>query len=196
LSPTSTPHSRQESGTRGRTRRAILAAATSVLARDPSAPLTDIAKAAQVGRATLHRYFSDRAELHRAVVADCHQTIKEAVADAAPDHGDAREALRRLVTGFVDAGDRILFLYGAFRSDEDETDEEMPDATGDAVISLIRRGQEEGVFTRDLEPDWIENVLWALVFAGCEVAREGRLPRHGVASTIIRTLEGGIVRGE
>src|SRR5690606_40490553 len=38
-------------------------------------PISDIAKAAQVGRATLHRYFSDRAELHRAVVADCHQTI-------------------------------------------------------------------------------------------------------------------------
>ncbi|GAB3747273.1 hypothetical protein GCM10027590_65880 [Nocardiopsis nanhaiensis] len=63
-----------------------------------------------------------------------------------------------------------------------------------AVIDLVRHGQDEGVFTADLDAKWIENTLWSLVFAGCEESRSGTAPRHVIAANIIRTLEGGIVR--
>ena len=59
-----------ETGTRGRTRKAILDAAIRVLAADPSASLGQIADAADVGRTTLHRYFPDRAELLAAVMQE------------------------------------------------------------------------------------------------------------------------------
>ena len=53
-------------GLRGRTRKAILDAAMSVLAENPSAPLSEIAAAAEVGRSTVHRYFAERTELIKA----------------------------------------------------------------------------------------------------------------------------------
>ncbi|WP_435107212.1 TetR/AcrR family transcriptional regulator [Nocardiopsis synnemataformans] len=187
-----------ESGPRARTRRAILDAAVSVLVRDPAAPLVEIAKAADVGRSTLHRYFKDRPELYRAVLEHSQQAITEVVAGSAVGQGRADEALRQLITGLVNAGDRILFLFYGYRSEEDGDDQEKgsTDGSDDAIIRLIRRGQEEGTLTRDLDAEWIENALWSLVFAGCEEARNGKLPRHGVAATVIRTFEGGVVRGD
>jgi hypothetical protein len=35
-------------------------------------------------------------------------------------------------------------------------------------------------------------VLWALVYTGLEEAESGRLPRHGITATVIRTFENGI----
>lgn len=85
--------------------------------------------------------------------------------------------MRRLVTAMVDVGDRVLFLYGDPRVLEraGETADGSPE-----VIRLIERGQAAGVF--DSGGAWIEQVLWALVYAGCAAAGRGTLPRHAVAT--------------
>src|ERR671912_1074180 len=100
------------SGVRDRTRRAILGAAASVLARDRAAPLAEIAEAAGVGRSTLHRHFADREELVAAAVEDSLAALGQAVEDAALDQGPPQEAMRRLVAAMVDVGDRLMFLFG------------------------------------------------------------------------------------
>jgi hypothetical protein len=48
------------------------------------------------------------------------------------------------------------------------------------------------VFDPEVSPGWVEHVLWALVYTAAEEANNGRLPRHGVTATVIRTLENGI----
>ncbi len=60
------------SGPRERTRKAILDAAMTVLADNPSASLTDIAAAADVGRSTVHRYYPERTDLLRALARHVH----------------------------------------------------------------------------------------------------------------------------
>src|SRR5918996_3162575 len=179
-------------GVRNRTRRASLGAAASVLARDRSATLADIAEAAEVGRSTLHRYFPDREGLLEAVVEDSLETLDRAVAEAALDQGPPLEAMRRLFTAMVEVGDRILFLFGDPRVLEGRQDPEPSDRP---VIELIERGQAEGVFDRQVGAGWIEHVLWALVYTAAEEAANGRLPRHGVTATAIRTFEHGIRAG-
>ncbi|SCD60965.1 transcriptional regulator, TetR family [Streptomyces sp. DvalAA-19] len=197
-----------ESGTRNRTRRAILGAAAEVLARDRTATLADIAKAAQVGRSTLHRYFPDRDVLVHAAVADSYLVIQQSIQDAAVDQGTALEAMRRLVAAIVDTGGRMLFLYGDSRVLEDfaardggsDTEEPgegsesdtAPDSVSSMVVDLIRRGQSEGVFDPGLDVDWVQDVIWALVYTGCEAASRGTLPRHGVTTAVVRMLENGI----
>ncbi len=186
-----------ESGTRSRTRRAILAAAASVLARNRTATLADIAAAADVGRSTLHRYFPDRDELIKAAVEDSLRLIEQAVADAAIDQGPPAEALRRLVAAHVEVGDRLLFLFGDPRTLEGVTLQsvgERPTAGERAMLDLIERGQRAGVFDPDLPVGWIQHTLWALVYTGLEAAALGVLPRHGVTATVIKTLENGIRR--
>ncbi|WP_093653608.1 TetR/AcrR family transcriptional regulator [Streptomyces wuyuanensis] len=181
-----------ESGTRSRTRRAILGAAAEVLARDRAATLADIARAAQVGRSTLHRYFPDRDVLVEAAVADAYLVIQQSIQDAAVDEGPPLAALRRLVTAMVDAGDRLLFLYGDSSVLEGYEAGDEPDSVAQMMADLIKRGQAEGVFDPDLAVQWIQDTLWALVYTGCDSAGRGVLPRHGVATAVIRMLENGI----
>ena len=33
-------------------------------------------------------------------------------------------------------------------------------------IALIKRGQAEGAFDPDVSPEWIQRVLWSLVYTG------------------------------
>jgi AcrR family transcriptional regulator len=182
---------RPESSVRSRTRSAILAAAASVFARDRAATLPDVAKAAGIGRTTLHRYFPDRESLIESALKDSIQAIQQSMADAALDQGPPLEAMRRAVAAMVAAGDRLLFVFG---------DPRVPKGHGtqdgavprDPVIDLIKRGQAEGVFDPEVGAGWIQHVLWVLVYRGCEDADTGELPRHVITATVTRTLENGI----
>ena len=177
---------------RSRTRGAIVAAAASVLARDRTATLPDIAEAAGVGRTTLHRYFPDRESLIEATIEDSIQAIHQSVADAALDQGSSLAAMRRAVAAMVAVGDRLMFVFGDPRVLEGYG---APDAVvppDDPVIDLIKRGQAEGVFDPEVSASWIQHVLWVLVYRGCEDADRGELPRHGITATVVRTLENGI----
>ncbi|WP_433420763.1 TetR/AcrR family transcriptional regulator [Microtetraspora malaysiensis] len=181
-----------ESGVRGRTRRAILAAAASALARDRGATLADIAEAAQVGRSTLHRYFPDRHDLLNATIVDSFRVVEQSIAAAAVDQGPPREAMRRLITAMVDVGDRLAFLFGDPRVLEENSACFEPDASVPTALSLIERGQAEGVFDPQVSAEWIQEMLYAITYTGWEAAERGLLPRHGVTSTVIRTFENGL----
>ncbi|MFE3492669.1 TetR/AcrR family transcriptional regulator [Streptomyces sp. NPDC059175] len=186
-----------ESGTRSRTRRAILDAASSVLARDRRAPVAAIAKAADVGRSTLHRYFPDREQLVLTAALDSLEMIDGAVRDAATDEGAPAEAMRRLTTALVGLGDRLLFVFGDPQLIEEVAAEEGGEGDVEPlVLALISRGQLEGVFDSGVSAEWIMQVLWAMVYAGAEAAQRGTVPRHGVTAHVIRTLERGILAPE
>ena len=183
--------SRPESSARSRTRGAILVAAASVFARDRAATLPDVAKAAGVGRTTLHRYFPDRESLIEAALEDSIQAIQQSMTDAALGQGTPLEAMRRAVAAMVAVGDRLLFVFGDPRVPKGHGTRDGA-APRDPVIDLIKRGQAEGVFDPEVSAQWIQHVLWVLVYRGCEDADTGELPRHGVTATVTRTLENGI----
>ena len=185
-------HVRPKSSVRNRTRGAILAAAASVLARDRTAILADIAEASGVGRTTLHRYFPDRESLIEATIEDSIRAIQQSVAEAVLDQGSSLDAMRRAVAAMVAVGDRLLFVFGDPRvlAGYGARDGGVP--PNDPVIDLIRRGQAEGVFDPEVSASWIQHVLWVLVYRGCEDADRGELPRHGITATVIRTLENGV----
>jgi AcrR family transcriptional regulator len=179
-----------ETGARARTRSAILRAAASALAHNRAATLPDIAEAAGVGRTTLHRYFADRETLLRATVHNSVRVLQQSMVDADTRHGPAHEALRRVVGAMVAAGDHLLFLFGDPRALAGTTGAGWP--TDDPVYELIERGQADGTFDSGVSARWIQHSLWALVYRGYEDADRGELPLHGVAPTVIRTLENGI----
>lgn len=182
------------SGARNRTQRAILAAAASVLARDRSATLPQIALAADVGRTTLHRYFPERDGLISAAVDDSLELIGQAIEEAAPHQGSAWEAMRRLVAALASVSDRIMFVFGdpALLRDPGPaptSGQRLPD---DPVLALIQRGQADGVFAADVSALWLQQVLWALLYTAFEQVERGTLARFDVVPTVLRTLERGI----
>lgn len=193
MSSTVPPHAAPvESRVRARTRRAILTAAASVLARNRGATLAEIAEAADVGRTSLHRYFPDRESLISAVVKDSAGVMSRAIQDARLDDDGPVQALRRLAGTLLDAGDHLLFLFSdpGVRVTYESMNE--PGARTGAVARLIDRGRAEGVFDSEVSSAWIESAFWALVYAGCDAVHNGRLLRHEALNSVLRSLENGM----
>ncbi|WP_076241631.1 TetR/AcrR family transcriptional regulator [Mycobacterium sp. NS-7484] len=178
------------SATQARTRGAIIEAAAAVLADDRTATLPDIARAAGVGRTTVHRYFPDRECLINETIVDSVRVVSEAVAAAAPEEGCPVDAMRRVINAMISVGNRILFLFNDPAVTRDMPPEALPDSK--RLISLIERGQAEGVFDPESSALWIEHALFGLVNWACQDSKEGLMPRHAAAPAVIRTFERGI----
>jgi AcrR family transcriptional regulator len=189
-----------ESGSRSRTRRAILDAAVVVFTQRRTASLADVAAEASVARSTLHRYFADRAELVHALAEDVLGDVERVMTEAALDQGSPREALQRLTSGYFGLGPRIFFLFNEPSFNDPEPDERVRaffsrlDEVGKPVEALIERGHREGVFAESLTVGWITRMLWWMVYIGWEAVDEGDLPRLAAPATILQTIEHGILR--
>ncbi|RBM11755.1 TetR/AcrR family transcriptional regulator [Streptomyces sp. PT12] len=180
-------------GTLARTRRAILDAAIAVYTEDKAAPLGEVARAAGVGRSTLHRYFPDRAALVRGLLEDCTETIERALADAALDQGPIAEAFPRLVRAFFEAGPRVEFLFSEPSLTADDWASPSWEAAQLPAAVLFARGQAQGFFSREMDMEWFFRILWYAVAAGWEAVSEGSLARHEALDRVTRTLQGGVL---
>jgi TetR/AcrR family transcriptional repressor of lfrA len=178
-------------GSRARTRQAILDAAVEVLARNPSASLGDVAVAADVGRTTLHRYFPERSDLIAALQELADQRLDKATARARLDDGPAVTALQRLCREYFDLGDVLSLL---FRDQVNcEVAETGPEACDVAFDAMIRRGHADGSIDPELPALWIQSLLWSQLYAGWSYMAEHGVSRHEVMRLVERCV-GGAVR--
>ncbi|MDT0267311.1 TetR/AcrR family transcriptional regulator [Streptomyces sp. DSM 44915] len=173
---------------RARTRQAILDAAAAQWCRDPTASLGDVAAVAGVGRATLHRYFSDRHALHTALVSDSWRTLRAMIDEADPTTGSALDVIQRIVTAMVHAGDRVRFLFAATEGTPSEADAGVAQEVDDILLAEIERGQREGTLDATVPARWIELMIWSTVYTGLQAISDGLIPRHGADRLIRRTL--------
>lgn len=180
-----TPETRRSDATRNDER--IVKAAIEQLSRNPSAGLGAIAKAAGVGRTTLHRRFQTRddllAELRDLALDELRQSVKEArlADDSAP------EALDRLIEALI----RHLSQF-AFLASTNSTPGYFRDrAVIRQLTALIRRGQTEGTFTNTAPAEWWIDVLPALLIVAFRNPRGTR--KADAARLITATLHGGLV---
>jgi AcrR family transcriptional regulator len=178
------------SGVRRRTRRAILDAALFVWARDWSASLGDIADRAAVSRSTLHRYFTDRQALVEAAKESAIGALTASGADALQRCATAHQELDALLRSTVEVGDAVIFLF----SDPNRFAELWDDDTDQHadLRAIIIRAQSDGAIADDLEPDWVINVFYALIYAAAESVNNDTLPRHRAGEIAARTFFGGV----
>src|ERR687897_3249851 len=76
----------------------ILDAAVDALASDPEASMAEIARRAELVRATIYVHFPTRESLLEAVTERAIAEVTQAMAAAEPDRGDPAEALQRVLT--------------------------------------------------------------------------------------------------
>lgn len=183
--------SQELTGLQARTRAAILAATASVLARDRTATLAEIAAAAGVGRSTVHRYFADRDRLIHQAMLDSIRVVDECIATAATESGPAGEAMRRLITTLVPEGDRIVLLFSDPGVLRDIPADQRPNSG--PITELIRRGQREGAFDGELSADWIRIALFGLLIKACREAAYGTVSRRDIVTSLTRIFERGVV---
>jgi TetR/AcrR family transcriptional repressor of mexCD-oprJ operon len=168
---------------------AIITAATECLARDPDASMTDIAKAAGLGRVTLYAHFPSREQLLRTVLAETIAESTSIIEAASPDEGPPAEAFARMIRSCWPLLNRFGSLHAAAQRalppGEVRRRHDQPMAH---VERIIARGQAEGAFRTDLPVEWLVTTVYTLLHAAADEAADGRLATDAVGEILEKTL--------
>ncbi len=155
---------------------AILDAAVTLLERGTGASISAVAEQAGVSRVTVYAHFPTREALLAAVLQRAVNHARSALEAAEPHTGTAVEALDRIIAVAWRELDRNRAIAQA-------TAEHLVSAdvlrTHDAAIKpireLIERGRADGAFRTDLPTDWLVTSFFALLHAGGDHVRAGRM---------------------
>jgi AcrR family transcriptional regulator len=180
----------QEKSESTRAERRIIEQVAPVLAEGRGRTMQEIADVSGVGRTTLYRHFRTREDLIRAIKLQALEDARAAISASRPDEGSAEDALRRVIAGIVNVGDRYRILIEEGMTKEEDMHEHADLVA--AFFSLVERGQREGVFTTAMSPQWILTAMGSLIMAAIQQVHEGELARNYAATTVADTLLGGI----
>ncbi|MEU5051138.1 helix-turn-helix domain-containing protein [Streptomyces sp. NPDC021096] len=174
-------------------RERVLRAAAALLTRKSTASMDEIAKAAGISRATLHRHFAGRDALVRALEDLGIELFGRALDAARVDEGDASEAVRRLVAEAEPIAAMLAFLFSENQLYEGGTNEGW-NRLDARVHALFLRGQEEGAFRIDLSPAWLTEALYGLIGTGAWAVHDGRVAAKDISRMVAELLLGGAQR--
>ena len=175
-------------------REQVLHTAAALLARKSTATLDEVARAAGIGRATLHRHFAGRDVLVRALEQLGIQEFQRALDRARLDEGGAGDALRRLIAEMQPAADLLAFLVTENQLFEGDQVNEGWARLDARVSALFRRGQERGEFRIDLSPAWLTEALYGLLGTCAWAVMDGRVAKNDFQYMIAELLLGGAQR--
>jgi AcrR family transcriptional regulator len=139
---------------------AIVDAARRTFAADPRASMQQVAEAAGLHRATVHRHFASRDDLLNTLQARAQEESLQALRETNPEEGAAADALRRATRALVGVADRWQLARYAAVHQEGSAAEEMRRL----MTELIARGQREGSVRDDLDARVLTTV-WSGVVA-------------------------------
>jgi AcrR family transcriptional regulator len=167
---------------------AILAGALAALASDPDSSMSEIARRAGVVRATIYVHFPTRTDLLDAVMEYAVAQVVEAMSGAEPGRGEPVEALERVLRATwrqLAQFHGLLALNTARLSAEELHRRHLPML--DQLEPLIERGQEQGVFRRDLPVTWHLAVIRAIVHTASHEIQGGRIPESDAEPALLST---------
>lgn len=174
----------------------VLRAAAALLTRKSTATMDEVAKAAGISRATLHRHFAGRDALVRALESLGIEECRAALDAARLDEGTASEAVRRLVAAVEPVAGLLAFLYTENQLFEGEEQNAGWTRLDDRISALFRRGQLSGEFRIDLTPAWLTEALYGLLASGAWMVQSGKGAPKDFQHMIVELLLGGALRRE
>ncbi len=170
---------------------AIIEAAFTLLNKDPSASLSQIASLAGVGRATLHRYFSSREDLIKTLAQTAIREMNDVVENAIQDIDSYTEVAKIILEVLIPLGDRHGFLaLEAFEHDEELKTEfkRQKQETADLMEGL----KEEGLLDISTPTSWIIQVYDHILFAAWESVKNGETTVSQASDLAWRTFINGL----
>ncbi|MEU7907422.1 helix-turn-helix domain-containing protein [Actinoplanes sp. NPDC049118] len=168
-------------------------AVVALLGQRPTATMAELADAAGVSRATLHRRFPSRESLLARIAEDAAAAAEHAVAQARPQEGPAPEACVRLVAALVPLGGRFAFLLreGAWLDDLPGVAARI-ETLAEATAAVIRRGRHAGQFRLDLPASFQTRLVLAAVYTAWEAVQAGELGAKEAPEAAALALLAGI----
>jgi AcrR family transcriptional regulator len=186
--PTSSPPLSGRRAEAARNDGRILEAARSVFLANPSAPIADVAQAAQVGISALYRRYASKETLLRELARD---GLGRYIADlraALDDDGDPWEVFCRCLERVVDGQSQALAqrLAGTFRPTPELR--RLAGEAGRLAKDLHRRTQLANALRRDVSPADVTLMLEMISFVELPGPHRGRHLRHRYLTLILQAM--------
>lgn len=167
----------------------IMERAAAVLAeRGDAVSMTEIAKAADVGRATIYRYFPTRDALFAAMADAALEDLGARVEEAGLHNVPVDEAIARITRAFIGSGQYAALLRG--QRDECLSSAEIDRRITEPIRSLLQRGIDSGILRNDMSADVMLTISGGLLQAGITLATS--LGGEQASATITTVLLDGV----
>lgn len=170
---------------------AIAEAGFRVLSRNPGANLAEVANAAGVTRATLHRYFPSRQALTAELAQRAIQEMEDAVEIACANSTTAGEALRDSLIALIPLGDRYGFLAHEELNHDAAIEAEFLRIQAE-TSEWIEAAKLEGVFDHAVPTAWINRAYDYLLYSAWDSVRAEETTPSQAADLAWRTLTSGL----
>lgn len=172
--------------------RAVLEAASTVLAANPGASMSEIAEQAEVGRATLYRHFASREELINALALRSLDELEAATAHIESAAQSGRHAVELLFEAMAPLGARYQFLMNESSIEADPAFAERTRAYEAEMIELFEYAKSEGSISPDVPTAWAAAAFDALLYAAWAAVADGSVAPNDAGAWASRTLFEGL----
>ncbi len=177
--------------------RALLDASFQVLLKNPHASLSEVAKQAEVGRATLYRHFPTRENLIKAIAIESLQLIKNSMTPIVTSDLQGKAAIHRMVKVLLPIADRFHFLQMIWTLVEfDQQVWRLYEEQMATIKCWILQGQRQGVLNPDLAADWIVSVLDSMLYSASWIIANNMMETTQIEQQLLQTLFEGIQSNE
>jgi TetR/AcrR family transcriptional repressor of mexCD-oprJ operon len=152
----------------------------------PRATLKELAEAAGVSKATLHRFCGTRDGLVTMLEDYGHVVIRQILEASQLQQAEPLEALRRLIAEHLKHRDMLNFLLFQYRAeslDVEATTERWSYYT-DAVDAFFLRGQQSGVFRIDITAAVFTELFLSMLYGMVDAERYGRAASSSSAQVL------------
>ncbi|MFI6496092.1 TetR/AcrR family transcriptional regulator [Nonomuraea typhae] len=177
----------------------IVNAAIRHLNKAPAASMAEIAQAAGISRATLHRHFSTRDDLLYALgvrALDSWAHVHESVGlaegmKAGLDADGLKDLLDRLLIKTLDSLDEHGFALTEHALSRYEDLVRRSEKLENEEIALFAAAQRAGVLRAELPVRWVSNTVYGLLVAIRDGLRQGDIARRDIPKLFLDTFYRG-----
>ncbi len=167
---------------------AIVDAASTVLAADPTASVQDVAAACGLHRATVHRHFASREDLIHAVRIQAFRETQVKLDLLAADSSlDPMVALEKMALALFDVGDRYR-IYRFTTTLGPGIDRQRDEVRAPMGV-VIKRAQKAGLLRKDITASLMVAAYGGLVFGMLPEVASG-VSAKKAARTVMALLRG------
>lgn len=176
-----------------KSKQAIIQAGLTLFNHSDDSTLVDIAKAANVGRATVYRQFAHKEQLQVAIALYCLDRFDEANSHVEAQAIDSLDAIRLILKNsiplfaefaFLSKRERLLIDNGEFQARAEKQNDELRD--------LIKIASTQGFIDKKFSVDWIFHLFEGLLWTGYQATQSGIYDSAQAAELAFYSFKNGV----
>lgn len=174
-------------------RNQILLASAKQFAMNPGISMSELAKAAGIGRATLHRYFAKREDLQRELVLFALEKTRHVIDEVTALDCSAKIQLEAFILKLIPMGDLFHFLMTDSTLYTNAEAYAFYQKQLNSMIGIVEQAKAQGDIAANISGSWVVYALDALLYAAWQGVNDGYIAVNDAGAFVTGTLFHGIV---